>query len=446
MRRHIASHPVAELGIAHVAGDHRHHVAALAIGDRIERLVDLGIGFDRLMDRTPGHQRIGVHRAEPFGQRAGPDVEIGPPFVADPEAHPVGEAFVQPDVVPPGRGDEIAEPLVCQLVRHNHAEGALLPGGGLFVHDQDRIVIEIGPGILHRPRQDRRGDLVELGIGKGLAEIGLEVADDALGALQCEIHLPGILTGGDDPHRQRRLALRGGRNGPRNRRERTNHHRHQIGRQGQGRGETVHVHPVLARGGHFGTVTDRHVPRKGAQSDSEGHLEARFIEPREGGAGIDRLELGPAVPVIPDLDPEHPGRAILERRIVIEQQGDRPGRQGPLEGQPGNAAGVEFEPARRIALAVHHRYRAGHVEIAPVQVDEAGVALQHGVDFDLAGKALLVGIDAQVDAVGQRSGRIGQPARGNGRQCARRRGIGIGSRRSCRGCGGHGKGENGSSK
>ena len=77
------------------------------------------------MDWPPGNERIGAHRGEAFGERAGADVEIGAPGLPDAEAHPVGEALVQPDVVPPGRGDEIAEPLVGELVRDDHAEGAL---------------------------------------------------------------------------------------------------------------------------------------------------------------------------------------------------------------------------------------------------------------------------------------------------------------------------------
>ena len=94
MRGHIAPHPVAEFGVAHIGSDHRHDVAALAIGDLVERFVDLGIGRDWLVDRATGQQRIGAHRLETFGQRAGLDIEIGAPLIADPVAHPVGKAFV----------------------------------------------------------------------------------------------------------------------------------------------------------------------------------------------------------------------------------------------------------------------------------------------------------------------------------------------------------------
>ena len=173
VRGHVAAHPFAELVVTHIARNHRDHVATLAIGDRIESLIDLTIGLDRLADRTPRHQRIGAHGIKAFLHGPGPDVQGRPPFVADAKAHPVGEAFVQPDIVPPGRGNEIAKPLVRQLVTDDHAKAALLARRGLFIQHQQGIVIEVRPGVLHRPRHDRRGDLVQLGIGERFVEIGL---------------------------------------------------------------------------------------------------------------------------------------------------------------------------------------------------------------------------------------------------------------------------------
>ena len=245
---HIAAHALAEFGIAHIARDHRDHVPALAVGDRIEGFVDLRIGRDRLMNCPPGDQGVGVHRGEPLGQCPGPDVERWAPFVADPKAHPVGETFVEPDIVPPRRGHQIAEPLVRQLVADDHAEPALLPGRGLIIEHQDRIVVEIGPGVFHRAGHDRRGDLIELGIGESLPEIALKMRDDPLGAFQCIADFTGVLLGGDDPHWQRRGALRGGRNRARDADEWPDHHRHQVGWQRQGRGEAVHLEPTFQRG------------------------------------------------------------------------------------------------------------------------------------------------------------------------------------------------------
>jgi hypothetical protein len=77
-------------------------------------------------------------------------------------------------------------------MRHDHAKFALLRGGGLVVEGEEQILVEIGPGVFHRARHDRRGDLVQLGEGEGLAEIVFEVADDALGAIEREISLPAL--------------------------------------------------------------------------------------------------------------------------------------------------------------------------------------------------------------------------------------------------------------
>ena len=118
------------------------------------------------MDRTADDERVGVHRAKALIERADADVQLGAPLVADAISHPVGEALVEPDVVPPRRRDQIAEPLVRQFVRHDHSEGLLVAGGRTGGKIDDAVVIGVRPGVLHGARHDRRADLVQLG-GRG---------------------------------------------------------------------------------------------------------------------------------------------------------------------------------------------------------------------------------------------------------------------------------------
>ena len=174
----VEADAVPEFLVAQIGRDHRDDLAALAIGDRVERAVDLAVGEDRLVDRAPDLQRVHVHRVEALRQRADADIELRPPFVADPVSHPVGEALVEPDVVPPGGRDEVAEPLVRQLVRDDHAERLLLARRRAPVEQDDLVGIGVGAGILHRAGHHRRGDLVELGEREGLAEILLEQRHD----------------------------------------------------------------------------------------------------------------------------------------------------------------------------------------------------------------------------------------------------------------------------
>src|ERR1700759_3617003 len=64
--------------------------------------------------------------------------------------HPCGKAFIEPDIVPPGGGYEIAKPLVRDLMRDNRGVGAPAEDrGGLFIHEQSGVTIEDGGSIFH---------------------------------------------------------------------------------------------------------------------------------------------------------------------------------------------------------------------------------------------------------------------------------------------------------
>jgi hypothetical protein len=43
--------------------------------------------------------------------------------------HPRGECLVEPDVIPPRGGDEVSEPLMCDLVRDDPKDPLLLLWG-----------------------------------------------------------------------------------------------------------------------------------------------------------------------------------------------------------------------------------------------------------------------------------------------------------------------------
>src|SRR4051794_2513117 len=64
--------------------------------------------------------------------------------------HPSGEAFIEPDVVPPGGSHKIAEPLVRDLMRDYGGVSLLAENrGDLLVHEQRSITIENGRSIFH---------------------------------------------------------------------------------------------------------------------------------------------------------------------------------------------------------------------------------------------------------------------------------------------------------
>ena len=67
--------------------------------------------------------------------------------------HPGGKAFIQPDVIPPLHGDQVAEPLVRHLVRYHGANFLIgKVGSVLFVDQQQSAPEGNSGGILHRSR------------------------------------------------------------------------------------------------------------------------------------------------------------------------------------------------------------------------------------------------------------------------------------------------------
>ena len=64
--------------------------------------------------------------------------------------HPRGEALIQPDVVPPGRGDQIPEPLMGNLVRDGDRLRAFAEDRcALLIEEQHGVTIEDRRRILH---------------------------------------------------------------------------------------------------------------------------------------------------------------------------------------------------------------------------------------------------------------------------------------------------------
>ena len=61
-------------------------------------------------------QGVQVKRREAlYGEELVPDVELGADVICGKEGGPSGKALLQPELIPPGKGDQIAKPLVGNL-------------------------------------------------------------------------------------------------------------------------------------------------------------------------------------------------------------------------------------------------------------------------------------------------------------------------------------------
>ena len=104
----------------------------------------------------------------------------------------VAKRLVEPDVVPPRHGHQIAEPLVRELVRVHGDGRAPLPLGRLVVQQQQRVAEGDGAGVLHRAgREIRHGDQIELVVRVGDAEVALEALQQARRLAAARTPAPG---------------------------------------------------------------------------------------------------------------------------------------------------------------------------------------------------------------------------------------------------------------
>ncbi len=170
------------IGLQH--GDDR---GALVIGDVVEGLAGLLGAVDFLQHRVG--RRGGVGRLT--GLEDALRLQARAPFrmqgVGGIGLHPAGKPFVEPQIVPPLHGHQVAEPLVRHLVR-DHQKDQLPVGVGRIggVVQQVFLRIEVGAPVFHRAALDlaRRGDQVELEQREGRAEIGVVVMQDVDGLAQ----------------------------------------------------------------------------------------------------------------------------------------------------------------------------------------------------------------------------------------------------------------------
>src|ERR1700722_5529697 len=92
--------------------------------------------------------------------------------------HPAGEAFVEPEVVPPSHGDQVAEPLMRHFMgNHLKHQLAVTFGGTLGIKEKMLLRIEDRTPILHRSAADLSGcgDKIKFGKRKMDAEIGIVI-------------------------------------------------------------------------------------------------------------------------------------------------------------------------------------------------------------------------------------------------------------------------------
>ena len=88
---------------------------------------------------------------------------------------PGGKGLVQPDIVPPNGGDQVAEPLMSQFMGMGGKVAALLVNRGIFIQQNQLFPIGDCPGVLHSPGgKIGYSDNVQFCIGVGRVKVLLQ--------------------------------------------------------------------------------------------------------------------------------------------------------------------------------------------------------------------------------------------------------------------------------
>ena len=178
-----ARHEVVDADPGHELPEDR---CTLGVGDAVEvrlhRLDVRGVGDDRVRRRqlvlavAPGlaagrEARPGVGEPGGRGRRV-----VG---------HELGEGLVEPQVVPPAHGDEVAEPHVRHLVQDRVGAGVAHVVGDLAAEDEVVLVEGHAAGVLHGAGVELSdADLVVLRERVGATELALEELEALLGELE----------------------------------------------------------------------------------------------------------------------------------------------------------------------------------------------------------------------------------------------------------------------
>ena len=157
---------------------------ALLVGDRVEvrhRLRHVG---DLAADGVAGGAHVHAVALElAAGQRRRPAVAVLRRADRRPGGGPRREGLVEPEVVPPLHGHQVAEPHVRHLVQDDRGEPQPLRVGGRAAEQQPVAVRHAAP-VLHRATHVGHEHLVVLLLGERHAELLAEPGQALLGQLE----------------------------------------------------------------------------------------------------------------------------------------------------------------------------------------------------------------------------------------------------------------------
>ena len=116
--------PSRNASFAEIVLQHADQRLALVVGNAVERGHGLAVVGDRLLDRMRGAPRVERHGVLLLAVAVEPGLPLRIEMLRGLLLHPAGKTLVEPEVVPPAHGDEIAEPLMRHLMRQDAEDAA----------------------------------------------------------------------------------------------------------------------------------------------------------------------------------------------------------------------------------------------------------------------------------------------------------------------------------
>ena len=381
----VRLHPFAEPILADVLLEHADDRRALLIRDGVERGLDVSLALDGLAD-APGREKpIGAHRALHRGSAL---LRLSPgrlEALDGMERHPGGERLVEPDVVPPGVGDHVAEPEVRELVR---LDAGGRPAELRRLHPRLHQIDPLPEGdqarVLHRAAAERDLDQVQLRVVVRNAEPVLEQVHQ-LWRRERGVAGPCALSAGDhDPDRRSSLhvsrvdALEG-----------ADAERQEVARQRLRLGETHQRRLAMGLGGELRRIEVGGVALGDPQRDAPRNLVRGLVERGQDPPHPERLALGEHVPLAVLLLPE--GALVVRARdaaLPADRHRRVPGRKRSPELQAGEG--------RRGGDDGRGRLGPGDLDQVGVQPQDRQRSLDREIDLLHAGELVLARVDRQL--------------------------------------------------
>ena len=305
MRGHIAADAVAKRALTEIVFQHADEGLALVVGDAVERGHGFALISDRLLDRMRGAARIERHGVLLLRVAVEPGLPLRIEMRGRLLLHPAGKTLVEPEIVPPAHGDEIAEPLMRHLMcddAEDTAPGAIRIARGI----EQQPALEKGDAapILHRAAKAAgHRDQVKLRQRIFHAEIVVVISEQLDGVFQREASVLAFACG-------RHHADRGAVGVSRDPLQFAGRKHEQIARHLRCRREH---HPLQIVGRlillHHRHVTDRKEGFRHHYGQRERRLERGLIPARENPPRVGGLELAR----------NHPLGALPGRVVGIKQ-------------------------------------------------------------------------------------------------------------------------------